>query len=61
MMENHPSQNWKRNSLPLMLTRAENMSLFFVGEVVIRQALSELEVWEIEAKFSFVGHQVSIS
>lgn len=29
------------------------------GEVVIRQALSELDVWEVEAKFSFVGHQAS--
>ena len=27
------------------------------GEVVIRQALGELDVWEIDAKFSFVEHQ----
>ena len=26
---------------------------------MIRQALSELDVWEVEAKFSFVGHQAS--
>jgi hypothetical protein len=26
---------------------------------VIRQALSELDVWEVEAKFSFIGHQAS--
>ena len=31
----------------------------WLGEVVIRQALSELDVWEVEAKFSFVGHQAS--
>ena len=29
------------------------------GEVVIRQALSELDVWEVEAKFSFIDHQAS--
>lgn len=29
------------------------------GEVVIRQALSELDVWEVEAKFSFLDHQTS--
>ena len=29
------------------------------GEVVIRQALNELDVWEVEAKFSFVDHQTS--
>ena len=27
--------------------------------MVIRQALSELDVWEIESKFSFVNHQAS--
>ena len=30
------------------------------GEVVIRQALNELDVWEVEAKFSFVDHQTSV-
>ena len=29
------------------------------GEVVIRQALSELDVWEIDAKFTFIEHQAS--
>ncbi len=29
------------------------------GEVVIRQALSELDVWEIDAKFTFTEHQAS--
>ncbi len=29
------------------------------GEVVIRQTLSELDVWEVEAKFSFLEHQAS--
>ena len=29
------------------------------GEVVIREALSELDVWEIEAKFAFTEHQSS--
>ena len=29
------------------------------GEVVIREALSELDVWEVEAKFAFVDHQSS--
>ena len=29
------------------------------GEVVIRQALNELDVWEVEAKFNFVDHQTS--
>ena len=33
--------------------------LIISGEVVIRQALSELDVWEVEAKFSFIGHQAS--
>jgi hypothetical protein len=33
---------------------------FVSGEVVIRQALTELDMWEVEAKFSFVGHQVPI-
>jgi hypothetical protein len=31
----------------------------FTGEVAIRQALSELDVWEVEAKFSFFNHQAS--
>ena len=30
---------------------------FAAGEVVIRQALGELDVWEIDAKFSFIEHQ----
>ena len=30
-----------------------------VGEVAIRQALSELDVWEVEAKFAFVDHEAS--
>ena len=30
------------------------------GEVVIRQALNELDVWEVEAKFLFVDHQTSV-
>ena len=30
-----------------------------VGEVVIRQALGELDVWEVEAKFAFTDHQAS--
>ena len=29
------------------------------GEVVIRQALGELDVWEIDAKFTFIDHQAS--
>ena len=29
------------------------------GEVVIRQALGELDVWEIDSKFTFVEHQAS--
>ena len=29
------------------------------GEVVIRQALNELDVWEVEARFTFVDHQTS--
>ena len=29
------------------------------GEVVIREALSELDVWEVEAKFSFAEHQAT--
>jgi dynein heavy chain 2 len=29
------------------------------GEVVIRQALSELDVWEVDAKFTFTEHQAS--
>ena len=32
---------------------------FAAGEVVIRQALGELDVWEIDAKFSFIEHQAS--
>lgn len=30
------------------------------GEVVIREALNELDVWEVEAKFSFIPHQSSM-
>ena len=26
------------------------------GEVVIREALAELDIWEVEAKFSFTEH-----
>ena len=29
------------------------------GEVVIREALKELDIWEVEAKFSFIEHQAS--
>ncbi len=29
------------------------------GEVVIREALKELDIWEVEAKFAFVEHQAS--
>ena len=29
------------------------------GEVVIREALNELDVWEVEAKFTFTEHQTS--
>ena len=30
------------------------------GEVVIREAINELDVWEVEAKFTFVDHQSSL-
>ena len=40
----------KNNELQELNARA-------AGEVVIREALSELDVWEIEAKFSFAEHQ----
>ncbi len=30
-----------------------------VGEVAIRQALNELDIWEVEAKFTFLEHQAS--
>ena len=46
-----------------MFSRKENRNFnsflftFAAGEVVIRQALGELDVWEIDAKFSFVEHQ----
>ena len=29
------------------------------GEVVIREALKELDIWEVEAKFLFIEHQAS--
>ncbi len=27
------------------------------GEIVVKEALDELDVWEVEAKFSFLDHQ----
>lgn len=30
------------------------------GEIVVKEALDELDVWEVEAKFSFVDHQSSM-
>ena len=43
----------KENELQELNNRA-------AGEVVIRQALNELDVWEVEAKFSFIDHQTSM-
>lgn len=47
---------WMKSSVIQFFKHLSNM---ITGEVVIRQALSELDVWEVEAKFSFVGHQAS--
>ncbi len=48
-----------RESLAAKEQELKELNSRAAGEVVIRQTLSELDVWEVEAKFSFLEHQAS--
>ena len=49
-----------KEKLPAKENELQELNNRAGGEVVIRQALNELDVWEVEAKFSFVDHQTSV-
>ena len=48
-----------KDRLPAKEDELKELNNRAVGEVVIRQALSELDVWEVEAKFTFTDHVAS--
>ena len=48
-----------KDKLVARSTELQELNNRAAGEVVIRQALNELDVWEVEARFAFVEHQTS--
>ena len=59
LLEERTEQSKNEMELMESLEELQELNNRAAGEVVIRQALSELDVWEIDAKFTFIEHQAS--